>query len=123
PTFRSSRTFRMWRYGVGHSQLLLRATPDADHETCLDLHFEGVAAVRVGTRYVAPEVRPGDDSERAVLMELAAESGAGDRHMAVVLRSAAGSGLVLCRKVSALRGGTDALGGLEGSEVLWSRRA
>ncbi|MFE0136590.1 hypothetical protein ACFWY6_34265 [Streptomyces sp. NPDC059037] len=40
----------MWRYGAGHSQLLLRATPDSDETTCLDLHFEGVAAVQLGTR-------------------------------------------------------------------------
>ncbi|MEV5977087.1 hypothetical protein [Streptomyces sp. NPDC052114] len=121
--FRSSRIFRMWRYGVGHSQLLLRATPDADDETCLDLHFEGVAAVQIGTRYVAPEVRLGNDRERAALMDLAAESGASDRHIAIALHSTAGTGLVLCRKVSALRSGPDALGGIEGSEVLWSRRA
>ncbi|MGP3922440.1 hypothetical protein [Streptomyces sp. 8N616] len=120
--FQSPRTFRMWRYGVGHSQLLLRATPDADESRCIDLHFEGVAAVQLGTRYVAPQVRLGTEGERAAL-EALAQSGTGPRHIALALRTETGTGLVLCRRVRVLRGGTDPLGDVEDSEVLWSHRA
>lgn len=111
----------MWRYGVGHSQLLLRAAPDSDESTCLDLHFEGVAAVQLGTRYASPELRPGTGDERALLLRLAQVDAA--PHMALALDTTAGIGLVLCRRVSALRGGTDRFGGIEESEVLWRHRA
>ncbi|MGH4032452.1 hypothetical protein ACQB60_26330 [Actinomycetota bacterium Odt1-20B] len=131
-TFRSPRTFRLWRYGVGHSQLLFRAVPDAEHETCLDLHFEGVTAMQVGTRYVAPELRHGTARERAALLELAAgaQPDGGFRDVAFALQGGGGAegeagapGLVLCRRARVLRGGADALGapgGGEGAEVLWS---
>jgi hypothetical protein len=119
--FKSSRTFRMWRYGVGHSQLLLRATPGGAEPRCFDLHFEGVAAVQLGIRYVAPEVLLATERERAEL-EALAQSGAGVRHIALALRTEAGTGLVLCRGVRALLGGTDPFREVEGSEVLWSYR-
>ncbi|MGW7076815.1 hypothetical protein [Streptomyces sp. NPDC054866] len=111
----------MWRYGVGHSQLLLRAAPDTDEVTCLDLHFEGVAAVQLGTRYAAPELRPATEGERQALLKLAQVDAA--PHVALALETTAGIGLVLCRRVSALRGGTDRFGGIEESEVLWTHRA
>jgi hypothetical protein len=120
--FQSPRTFRMWRYGVGHSQLLLRATPDSDEPRCIDLHFEGVAAVQLGTRYTDPEMCLGTDEERAVLDALAQRS-AGARRIALALRTETGTGLVLCRRVRVLRGGTDPFGEIEDSEVLWSHRA
>ena len=109
----------MWRYGVGHSQLLLRSTPEGTESTCLDLHFEGVAAVQLGIRYVAPRLRPADRHERATLKALA-QTGAGPRRVGIAIESETGSGLVLCSKVSVLRGGADAFGGVEQSETLWS---
>lgn len=39
--FAAERRFRLWRYGVGHSQLLLRSLPFDQHR-CLDLEFEQV---------------------------------------------------------------------------------
>ncbi|GGV42892.1 hypothetical protein GCM10010277_32180 [Streptomyces longisporoflavus] len=59
--FHSPRTFRMWRCGVGHSQLLFRSAPENTESTCLDLRFEGVVAVQLGTRYVAPWLRPANN--------------------------------------------------------------
>jgi len=116
--FKSSCTFRMWRYGVGHSQLLLRATPGGAEPRCVDLHFEGIAAVQLGIRYVAPEVLLATEGERAEL-EALAQSGAGARYIALALRTEAAAGLVLCRRVSALLGGTDPFGEAGDSEVLW----
>ncbi|MEU5955398.1 hypothetical protein [Streptomyces sp. NPDC047525] len=117
--FQSPRTFRMWRYGVGHSQLLLRALPENTESTDLDLHFEGVAAVQLGTRYVAPRLRLADRHERATLRTLA-QTGAGPRHVAIAIESEAGTGLVLCRRVRVLRNVLGASGDTERSETLWS---
>ncbi|MEV0323627.1 hypothetical protein ACIBKX_13505 [Streptomyces sp. NPDC050658] len=107
---------------MGHSQLLLRAAPGGDEPTCLDLHFEGVAAVQLGTRYAAPELRMATDAENEALLKLS-QLNTRVPHLALTLQTAEGIGHVLCRKVSALRGGADRFGGTDGSEVLWSRRA
>lgn len=117
--YRSPRTFRIWRYGVGHSQLLLRSPPGNTEATCLDLHFEGVAAMQLGTRYVAPRLRLATGQEQATLRTLA-QTAAGPHHVDMALDSETGTGLVLCRKVRVLRGGPDALGDIEMSETVWS---
>jgi hypothetical protein len=62
------------------------------------------------------------ERERAEL-EALAQSGAGARYIALALRTEAGAGLVLRRRVSALLGGTDPFGEAGDSEVLWSHRA
>jgi hypothetical protein len=46
--FTSPREFRLWRYGVGHSQLLLRSLP-TETEPCLDVLFEGVRRIELPT--------------------------------------------------------------------------
>lgn len=46
--FKSDRAFRVWRYGIGHSQLLLRAVPDSMDTVCLDLLFEAKTAASSG---------------------------------------------------------------------------
>ncbi|MFI6091793.1 hypothetical protein [Streptomyces sp. NPDC051218] len=104
----------MWRYGVGYSQLLLRSIPEGTDTTCLDVHFEGVAAVQLGTRYTALRLRLANRDERATLKTPLGQA------VAVAIDSETGSGLVLCRTVSVLRGGTDALDGIERSKTLWS---
>lgn len=42
----SNRTFSVWRYGIGHSQLLL-ASPGTGTETGLGVHFEAVEYMRL----------------------------------------------------------------------------
>ncbi|MEV8317631.1 hypothetical protein AB0Q95_26020 [Streptomyces sp. NPDC059900] len=84
--------------------------------------------MRLGTRYVAPGLRPADRQEQATLKALApdaagARPGAGPRLVALAIESASGGvGLVLCSRVRALRGGSDPLGdgGTGESELLWS---
>ena len=46
--FASERKFKLWRYGVGHSQLLLRSVPSAG-QRCLDINFERVAWMSLPT--------------------------------------------------------------------------
>ncbi|MFI9448811.1 hypothetical protein [Amycolatopsis sp. NPDC052450] len=41
----TSRTFQLWRYGAGHSQLILRSEFRPETEP-VELHFEGVRSVR-----------------------------------------------------------------------------
>ncbi|MEU6769635.1 hypothetical protein ABZ916_44825 [Streptomyces sp. NPDC046853] len=109
---------------MGHSQLLLRSTPENTESTCLDLHFEGVAAVQLGTRYVAPRLRPANSQEQAALETLAHDTmGAGRNFVAIAIESDSGGGLVLCSGVSALRSGRDPLGDTGASEILWSWNA
>lgn len=57
--FAAERRFRLWRYGVGHSQLLLRSLPFDEHR-CLDLLFEGVTWLSLPTAFdrLAVSVRP-----------------------------------------------------------------
>ena len=107
-TFSSERTFRVWRYGIGHSQLLLRAVPDKVNSACLDLLFEGVSAMKLATRHESVEIAIASVNETRELLEI---SGLPDiwaeRSLALALRSKKGTGLVLCRRASALFGGAD----------------
>ncbi|MFI2455630.1 hypothetical protein [Streptomyces sp. NPDC019539] len=124
--FASERSFRVWRYGSGHSQLLLRAAPDAAHTMRLDLLFEGVDAMQLVTRYEALELHTFDEEESGRILE---RSGVPVRwrsdRLVLGLRSRSGTGYVQCRKVSALLGGTNVLGPDDPAEpvdVVWSLR-
>lgn len=124
--FRSERTFTVWRYGVGHSQLLLRAVPDSANTACLDLLFEDVKAVQLVTHYESIELHPaGEDEAQQILDFSGLASTWRGRHLAVSLRSRSGSGFVLCRRITALHGGDDPFGphgGVEERDVMWSIR-
>lgn len=64
--WRSGRTFRLWRYGVGHSQLLLRS-PGQDDQATLSLLFEGTEFVRVWRSFSDLELRLARKDETAAL--------------------------------------------------------
>ncbi|SDN20309.1 hypothetical protein SAMN05444921_121153 [Streptomyces wuyuanensis] len=124
--FASERSFRVWRYGVGHSQLLLRAAPDAGHPVRADLLFEGVEAMQLVTRYETLELHTFDEAESERIFE---RSGVPPRwrsdRLVLGLRSRSGAGYVQCQKVSALLGCTKVLGPDDPSEsldVVWSLR-
>lgn len=124
--FRSERAFRVWRYGVGHSQLLLRAVPDGTDSACLDLLFEDVKAMQLVTHYESIEIRPAGEGEAQQILDFSglASTWRG-RYLAVFLRSRSGSGFVLCGRITALQGGDDPLGppgGTEERDVVWSIR-
>lgn len=99
---RTGRGFRVWSYGVGHSHLLLRALPDSEHTTQLDLHFEAVDAMRLVTmRYEALEIHAADEQDFSRVYE---ESGIppawrGQR-VVVRLESPSGTGYVQCARVT-----------------------
>lgn len=93
--YRTGRTFRVWRYGVGHARLLLRSLPSGEHTDQLDLHFEAVDAMQLVTRYEGLEIHAVDEAEFARVYE---QSGMpaewrGTR-LVVRLRSSSGSGFV-----------------------------
>lgn len=124
--FSSGRTFKVWRYGVGHSQLLLRAAPDSSETDRMDLLFEGVEAMQLITRYEALELHTFDETESGRVFE---RSGVPARwrseRLVLGLRSRSGAGYVQCAKVSALRGGADVPGPddpAESVDVVWSLR-
>ncbi|EFH28763.1 predicted protein [Streptomyces sviceus ATCC 29083] len=124
--FRSDRTFRVWRYGIGHSQLLLRAVPDGVETACLDLLFEGVSAMQLVQQYKAIELCSASKAEAEEILGFSGISASGrELHLPVVLRSRSGSGFVLCRSVTAARGGEDPVGSDFDSDdrsVIWSSR-
>ena len=125
--FRSERTFRVWRYGVGHSQLLLRAVPDSVDSACLDLLFEGVTAMQLVQQYKSIELCSASKAEAEEILGFSGISpSGGELHLPVVLRSRSGSGFVLCRSVTAERGGDDPVGSdteREDRSVIWSSRS
>ncbi|MBT2901666.1 hypothetical protein [Streptomyces sp. McG3] len=98
--YASERTFRVWRYGVGHSHLLLRSLPAGRDTTRLDLHFEAVHAMRLVTRYEALRIVAVDEPE---FSRVFAESGVPpvwrDAQLIVGLRSRSGTGYVQCGRV------------------------
>ncbi|MFF9176047.1 hypothetical protein [Streptomyces sp. NPDC014793] len=124
--FKSDRTFRVWRYGIGHSQLLLRAVPDSENPACLDLRFEGVSAMQLVQQYKTIELWFTSGAEAEEILGFSGISPSGrELHLPVVLRSRSGSGFVLCRSVTAERGGEDPVGSdprREDPSVIWSSR-
>ncbi|GAA4903794.1 hypothetical protein ACFPM3_29255 [Streptomyces coeruleoprunus] len=108
--FRSDRTFRVWQYGVGHSQLLLRAGPEP-----LELLFEGVHALQLITRYEGIEIRLAEHEEAERMLDYAGlKAPWRERRLPLALHSATGTGFVVCARAKALRG--------EDREVIWSSR-
>ncbi|MFD9503556.1 hypothetical protein [Streptomyces sp. NPDC060035] len=124
--YRSERTFRVWRYGVGHSHLLLRSLPDGENATQLDLHFEAVRAMQLVTRYEALDILAVDEPEFSRIFE---ESGVPPkwRHTQLIvrLRSRSGEGYVQSGRVILDRreGRTaDAIDPPGPRDVVWSLR-
>lgn len=62
-----SRRFQMWRYAVGHGQLLLRSTKDPDFSTRVDVLFKNVAAIHLPTILAGMTVSDATDSEKSEL--------------------------------------------------------
>ncbi|WP_240138103.1 hypothetical protein [Streptomyces sp. MUM 178J] len=125
--FASARRFRVWRYGVGHSQLLLRSAPDPSNPERLDLLFEGVEAIQLVTHYEALELHTLDEAENGHIFEMSGvPAHLRPERLVLGLRSRSGAGYVQCLKVSALLGGRNVIGPDDPSEsidVIWSLRS
>jgi hypothetical protein len=63
--------FRVWRYGVGHSQLLLHARAGASDPEHVDVVFEGVRAVKLRSSYQPLILQPADETTRAQILTFA----------------------------------------------------
>ena len=48
-TFYSDRHFQVWRYEVGHSQLLLRSVKASGHDSRIDVLFKAVDSICMPT--------------------------------------------------------------------------
>ncbi len=65
------RRFRPWRYGIGHSQLLLHARAHGSHNEHLNVLFEGVLAVKLRSAYHPLILQPADQHARASIVAFA----------------------------------------------------
>lgn len=116
----------MWRYGVGHSQLLLRAVPDEVQNDCLDLLFEGVSAMKLATRFESIKISIAGIHEAMEIRGLAGLPDAlAERSLALSLRSRKNTGLLVCNRATAFLGGdnpTQAPGVTAEHGEIWSIR-
>lgn len=55
--YESDRRFQLWRYQVGHSQLLLRSVKATDHPSRIDVLFKVVEAIQLPTAFVGLTIR------------------------------------------------------------------
>jgi hypothetical protein len=60
-TFESDRHFQIWRYEVGHAQLLLRSVKGDRHASRIDVLFKAVKAIDLPTKFDGLQIeRDGD---------------------------------------------------------------
>ncbi|GAA1893851.1 hypothetical protein GCM10009687_74140 [Asanoa iriomotensis] len=65
------RSFRLWSYGIGHSQLLLHARAEGNHDEHLNVLFEGVVAVKVRASCQPLVLQRADHDTRASVLAFA----------------------------------------------------
>jgi len=95
--WRSGRTFRLWRYGVGHSQLLLRSPGDGGRDT-LAVLFEAVEFMRLRRSYADLVLRLATEDEEFGFEETTPVP---IPRLRLALESPQGTGLVVCSRVTA----------------------
>ena len=98
------RRFQWWRYGAGHSQLLLHAHADDTHEEHLNVLFEGVCAVKLRRSYRPLILQLADDETRAGILAFAEiPVRHQDKLLCLALSSPrAEAGFVACSRVTVL---------------------
>ncbi|OJF14056.1 hypothetical protein BG844_12050 [Couchioplanes caeruleus subsp. caeruleus] len=97
--WRSGRGFRVWRYGVGHSQLLLRSPGDGERPS-FHILFEAVEFMKLRRGYPDLVLRLAADDERAEFAELDSLT---VPQLHVVLASPERTGFVACSRVTVRR--------------------
>jgi hypothetical protein len=65
------RLFQMWRYEVGHGQLLFRSTKSPEYPTRVDVLFKNVALIQMPTVFNGMAVRLTDATPSVELGKLA----------------------------------------------------
>lgn len=88
------RLFQVWRYGVGHSQLVLRSVADGEN-MAINVLFEAVEFMRLRRSYPDALLRLATPEEHVLFGELPPR-----RLLRFVIASPAGVGLVACSRVT-----------------------
>jgi hypothetical protein len=68
--FNSPRTYQLWRYAVGHGQLLLRSTQSADQPTRVDVLFNNVAVLNLPAHFDGLSISEASEAEVAKFVDL-----------------------------------------------------
>ncbi|WP_250034096.1 hypothetical protein [Paractinoplanes maris] len=97
--WRSERGFGVWRYGIGHSQLLLRSPGDG-REPAYGIHFEGVELMKLQRSYPLLTLRLATEAETVVFAEVDMVP---KPLLQVVLESPGKTGLVACSRLTVRR--------------------
>lgn len=66
----SEREFQIWKYTVGHAQLLLRSTKSPRCPTRIDVLFKGVAQFHLPTSFTGVSIAEGTDADVRKLCSL-----------------------------------------------------
>lgn len=59
----SERQFQIWKYTVGHSQLLLRSTKSAEFPTRIDVFFKGVKEFHLPTVFTGLSITEASEED------------------------------------------------------------
>ncbi len=51
-----NREFKIWRYGVSHSKLLIRSPKNREHDTTIDIQFYGVEYINIPNKFKNIEI-------------------------------------------------------------------
>src|SRR5437870_2674387 len=66
----SERRFQIWKYTVGHSQLLLRSTKSAECPTRIDVFFKGVKEFHLPTSFTGLSITEASETDVLQLCSL-----------------------------------------------------
>lgn len=66
----SERRFQIWKYTVGHSQLLLRSTKSAECSTRIDVFFKGVKEFHLPTSFTGLSITEASEVDARRLCNL-----------------------------------------------------
>jgi hypothetical protein len=110
--------FRPWRYGVGHSQLLLHAHADHSHREHTNVLFEDVRAVKLRSSFQPLILLPADAAARAGALTFAEVP---ERHrfryLCLILPTdGVESGFIICARATVMTLQADS----PGSPYTWS---
>lgn len=96
------RHFLPWRYGIGHSQLLLRSPAEGSQPEAVHVLFEGVRAVKLRSSYRPLTLQRAVDKERERMLAFAGvPARLCDRMLCLTLPSE-DEGFVVCGKATVL---------------------
>jgi hypothetical protein len=97
------RRFRVWGYGVGHSQLLLHARADAADSEYLNVLFEDVRAVKLRSSYQPLILVPAGNPVRNDILAFAdMPERHRHRYLSLTLSTQPEAGFVLCARTTVL---------------------